>query len=100
MALIVGLLLAGVMIGLAARRVDMPYPVALVIGGFGLGFVPGLPQLDIAPEVLLATLLPPILYQAALFTSWREFSDNLRPIGLLAVGLTLATTVAVAAVAK
>lgn len=100
MTLILGLLVCGVLISLVARRFNMPYPVALVIGGFGLGLIPGLPSFDTHPELLLATMLPPILYQAALFTSWREFSANLRPILLLAIGLTLVTTVAVAATAK
>lgn len=100
MTLILGLLVCGVLISMAARRFNVPSPVALVVGGFGLGLIPGLPSFNAHPELLLATMLPPILYQAALFTSWREFSANLRPILLLAIGLTLVTTIAVAATAK
>src|SRR5581483_8911524 len=86
------LVLCATALGWLARRAGLPYPVALVLGGGILGFVPGLPQ--------LALVLPPILYQAALLTSWRDFSANLRPIGLLAIGLVIATTVAVGAALK
>src|SRR5215510_12972721 len=82
-----------------ARRVLIPYPIFLVIGGLILGFVPGVPAVRLDPEIVFLIFLPPILWAAAYFTSWRDFRANLRPIGLLAVGLVLATTAAVAAVA-
>lgn len=94
------LLLCAVLLGWAARRVDAPYPIALVVGGGALGFVPGLPQLQFDPQFLLVLVLPPILYQAALLTSWRDFKANARPIGLLAIGLVIVTTLAVGAVLK
>ncbi len=94
------LVLCATALGWLARRAGLPYPVALVLGGGILGFVPGLPQLALDPQVLLVIVLPPILYQAALLTSWRDFSANLRPIGLLAIGLVIATTVAVGAALK
>jgi len=65
-----------------------------------LGFVPRLPQPQFDPQFTLVLVLPPILYQAALLTSWREFKSNIRPIGLLAIGLVLATTLAVGATLK
>ena len=68
-----------------------------MLGGGALGFVPELPQLQFDPQYLLVLVLPPILYQAALLTSWRDFKANLRPIGLLAIGLVIVTTLAVAA---
>src|SRR5690349_15372563 len=89
------LLLSAVALGWVARHFKFPYPIALVIGGGALGFVPRLPQLQFDPQFLLALVLPPILYQAALLTSWREFKSNIRPIGLLAIGLVIATTLAV-----
>ena len=89
------LLLCAVLLGWVARRAEIPYPIALVLGGAALGFVPGLPQFSFDPEFLLVLVLPPILYQAALLTSWRDFKANLKPIGLLAIGLVLATTLAV-----
>jgi len=72
----------------------------LVIGGGVLGFIPKLPQLEFDPELILVLVLPPILYQAALLTSWRDFKVNIRPIGLLAIGLVIATTLAVGAAFK
>jgi Na+/H+ antiporter len=94
------LLICAVALGWIARRFRFPYPIALVIGGSVLGFVPGLPQFPFDPEFILVLVLPPILYQAALLTSWRDFKANLRPIGLLAVGLVIVTTLAVAATLK
>jgi Na+/H+ antiporter len=94
------LLLCALMLGWLSRRVNVAYPIALVVGGSLLGFVPGLPQLAFDPQFLLVLVLPPILYQAALLTSWRDFKANLKPIGLLAIGLVIATTLAVGAALK
>jgi monovalent cation/hydrogen antiporter len=94
------LMLFAVALGWVARHFKFPYPIALVIGGGLLGFVPRLPQPQFDPQFTLVLVLPPILYQAALLTSWREFKANIRPIGLLAIGLVLATTLAVGATLK
>jgi CPA1 family monovalent cation:H+ antiporter len=98
--LILGLMV--VVIGLAALadRLDVPYPILLVLGGLALAFVPGLPHVELEPEIVFLLFLPPILFSAAYFTSWRDFRANGRAIGLLAVGLVLFTTVAVAVVAR
>jgi monovalent cation/hydrogen antiporter len=82
-----------------ANRVNIPYPILLVLGGLVLGFVPGLPRIALEPDVVFLLFLPPLLYVSALFTSWRDFRANLRPISLLAVGLVLMTICVVAAVA-
>jgi len=82
-----------------ANRINIPYPILLVLGGLILGFVPGLPRIALEPEVVFLLFLPPLLYVSALFTSWRDFRANLRPISLLAVGLVLMTTCVIAAVA-
>jgi CPA1 family monovalent cation:H+ antiporter len=79
--------------------VRVPYPILLVLGGLAVGFAPGVPELELPPELVLVILLPPLLYGAAFFTSLRDLRTNVRPIGLLAVGLVLATMVAVAVVA-
>ena len=97
---VVFLLLCAVALGWAARQMKSPYPIALVLGGGALGFLPGLPELPFDPQFILILVLPPILYQAALLTSWRDFKANLRPIGLLAIGLVIATTLAVGAALK
>ena len=94
------LMMCAVALGWVARHFKFPYPIALVIGGGALGFVPRLPQLQFDPQFLLVLVLPPILYQAALLTSWHEFKANIRPIGLLAIGLVIATTLAVGATLK
>jgi len=82
-----------------AARIKVPYPILLVLGGLALGFVPGLPQIELEPDVVFLIFLPPLLYVSAIFTSWRDFRANLRPISLLAIGLVLMTTCVVATVA-
>jgi CPA1 family monovalent cation:H+ antiporter len=82
-----------------ARRVALPYPIFLVLVGLGLGSVPRAPIVELEPDLVFLIFLPPILWAAAYFTSFRDFRANVRPIGLLAIGLVLATTAAVAAVA-
>lgn len=94
------LLFLAVALGWLAQRAGLPYPIALVVGGGLLAFVPGLPHLPIDPDLILYIVLPPLLYQSALTTSWRDFRANLRPISLLALGLVVLTTVAVGCVVK
>jgi monovalent cation/hydrogen antiporter len=93
------LLIVVATLAIVAKKVELPYPVLLVIGGLALGFVPGLPAVQLSPDIVFLFLLPPLLYPSAVFTSWRDFRANLRPILLLAIGLVLLTTVVVAAVA-
>ncbi len=95
----VGLLLAVVVLALIARRLSVPYPILFVIGGLALSLIPKLPGVRLNPELVFLFFLPPLLFPAALFTSWRDFRANLRTISLLAVGLVLFTTVAVALLA-
>ena len=82
-----------------ARHILIPYPILLVVGGLVLAMVPGLPVIRLDPDLVFLVFLPPILWAAAYFTSWRDFRANLRPITLLAVGLVLVTTAAVALIA-
>src|SRR6476469_1878292 len=77
----------------------LPVPVLLVCGGLLLGFVPGLPRLELPPDLVLVAILPPLLYSAAIFTGLRDLRHNLRPISLLAFGLVTVTTLGVAVVA-
>jgi CPA1 family monovalent cation:H+ antiporter len=94
------LMLCAVALGWVARHFNFPYPIALVIGGGALGFVPQLPQLPFDPQFILVLVLPPILYQAALLTSWRDFKASIRPISSLAIGLVIATTLAIGGALK
>src|SRR4051812_33649158 len=80
-------------------RLELPYPILLVIGGLGLGAMPGLPDFRLNPDIVFLIVLPPLLYSAAFFSSLRDLRANVRPITLLSVGLVLATTVIVAVVA-
>ncbi len=92
----VGLLLAVAVLALLARKVSIPYPILFVVSGLLLSLIPRLPRVRLDPQLIFLFVLPPLLYPAALFTPWRDFRANVRPIGLLAVGLVLFTTVAVA----
>src|SRR5207237_1652427 len=91
--LLLGLVAALVVI---AQKITLPYPVVLVIAGLALSFVPRLPEVKLSPEIVFYFFLPALIYPAALFTSWRDFPRNLRPILLLAIGLVLVTMLRVA----
>lgn len=86
-------------VAVAARRLDLPPAILLVVVGVALAFVPGLPRVQLVPELVLLLVLPPLIYSAGVAMSWPEFRFNLRPITLLAVGCVLFTTAAVAVVA-
>jgi monovalent cation/hydrogen antiporter len=88
-----------VVVAIIARRFNVAPPILLVIAGVGLALVPGLPRLELAPELVLLGVLPPLIYSAGVQMSWREFRFNLRPIALLAIGCVIFTACAVAAVA-
>jgi Na+/H+ antiporter len=96
---LIAMLFAMVTLTAVARRLLVPVPIVLVLGGLALGILPGMPSLRLQPDLVFVVFLPPILWSAAYGTSLREFKDNLRPILQLAFGLVIATTVAVTAVA-
>src|SRR5437870_6544176 len=97
--IIVLLFAAVAALAVLAHKISPPYPIVLVLGGLALSFVPGLPAVQLNPDIVLYFILPALIYPAALFTSWRDFRRNLRAILLLAIGLVLATTLAVAWIA-
>jgi CPA1 family monovalent cation:H+ antiporter len=82
---------------LLARRINVAPAILLLLAGIALAFVPGMPQLELPPELVLLVVLPPLIYSASVAMSWREFKFNLRPIMLLAVGCVIFTACAVAA---
>jgi monovalent cation/hydrogen antiporter len=96
---LVFLLVAVALLAGAALRHDVPYPIVLVVGGLALGFVPWLPAPELEPDIIFFVFLPPLLYGAAFEASAYELRANAGPIALLAIGLVLATVVAVAVVA-
>lgn len=92
-------LVVGVGLVVLAPKIGVPYPILVLAGGVALGFVPGMPTVRIAPDVVLLVLLPPLLYSAAFFLPLGELRANLRPIGVLAVVVVALTMAAVAVVA-
>jgi CPA1 family monovalent cation:H+ antiporter len=93
------LVLLAVLAGTAllARRIDVAPAILLLLAGIALAFVPGMPPLELPPELVLLVVLPPLIYSASVAMSWREFKSNLRPIILLSVGCVIFTAFAVAA---
>ena len=79
-----------------ARKTFLPPSIFLVLVGLGLGFIPGIPRIELRPDLVLTLLLPPLLYSAGVGMSWKGFSANLRPILLLAVGCVIFTAASVA----
>ncbi len=71
----------------------------LVLGGLALGFAPGIPNVELEPDLVLVLFLPPLLYGAAFFSSLRDLRDNLAPVASLSIGLVIGTTFGVAWVA-
>ncbi len=98
-ALLVELIVIAVLFEIA-RRSGLPYPALFVLGGLVVGFIPGLPKIELQPDLVLLVFLPPLLFAAAFETPLRDLRRNLWPIARLSIGLVLATTVAVAAVAQ
>ena len=94
-----GLLLGVAALAVLARVLGVPYPITLVVGGSVIGFVPGVPEVELDPDLVLLIFLPPLLYGAAFFTSLRDLRANARAIALLSIPLVGVTMVAVAVVA-
>ena len=84
------------LLAIVARRTRIPHPILLTIGGVILALIPGLPEIHLEPELVFNLFLPPLLYPAAVYTSWRDFRTNLRPILLMATVLVLITMAATA----
>jgi Na+/H+ antiporter len=97
--IVFGLLLAIAGLAVLAGILRVPYPVMLVAGGAVIGFLPGVPDVELDPDLVLLIFLPPLLYGAAFFTSVRDLRRNAKPIALLSIPLVLVTMAAVALVA-
>jgi monovalent cation/hydrogen antiporter len=98
-AVIVSLLVAVAVLSAVATRIGVPYPILLVLGGLGLGFVPGIPDVRLQPDLVLVVFLPPLLYSGAFFANLRELRADTRTIALNATLLVVATAAAVAVAA-
>jgi monovalent cation/hydrogen antiporter len=94
--ILAGLLLAVATLVTLARVMSVPYPIFLVVGGLAIAFIPGMPEIELEPELVLLIFLPPLLYSASFFASLRDLRRNVGTISMLSVGLVLLTCVAVA----
>jgi CPA1 family monovalent cation:H+ antiporter len=97
---ILGLIGFCLLLDVIARRLRVPTTVALILGGVAVAFIPGLPVVELDPDLALALFLPPLLQLSAYRTDWPAFRTDLRPILFLAVGAVLFSAVAVALVAR
>jgi len=97
--ILISLLVAVSVLAATSRAIGVPYPIVLVLGGLVMGFLPGLPDVVLEPELVLVIFLPSLLYSAAFFASLSDLRADLRSISLLAVGLVIATAAAVAVAA-
>jgi monovalent cation/hydrogen antiporter len=98
-AVIISTLVAVAFLSALATRIGIPYPILLVLGGLVLGFVPGIPDVELDPEMVLVVFLPPLLYSAAFFANLRELRADTRSIVLTSTVLVAATAAAVAVAA-
>src|SRR3954454_3207230 len=94
------LLLAIALLAQLAGRLQVPYPVFLVLGGLAIAVVPGIPSPKLEPDVVFFVFLPPLLYAAAFTSSPRDLKANAGRIALLAIALVVLTVLVVAAVAR
>lgn len=90
--LILSLLFVVFMLMMLGQRLKISYPIFLVLGGLVIGFIPGVPRIKMEPELVFLVFLPPLLFEAAWYTSWHNFWKWKRPIALLAFGLVLFTS--------
>jgi Na+/H+ antiporter len=94
--LIIFLLFIVSMLVMLGQKLKISYPIFLVIGGLLISLIPGIPHITIDPELVFLIFLPPLLYEAAWYTSWNDFWKMRRPISLLGFGLVLFTSVIIA----
>ncbi|VEG56772.1 Na+ antiporter [Mycolicibacterium aurum] len=98
LTLLLALAAATVLLAPLAERINLPYPVVLLMFGLAVAFIPGMSAPAVNPELILPLVLPPLLFAAARRTSWRQFLDNRRAIGVLAIALVAVTAFAVGVV--
>lgn len=92
---VIGLIAASAAVAGLARRTPVPAPLLLVTAGLIAAYIPGVPEFALDPHIVLPLLLPPLLHNAALESSYLDLRANIRPVALLSVGYVLFATVAV-----
>ncbi|WP_041341890.1 Na+/H+ antiporter [Runella slithyformis] len=98
--LILSLLFSVFMLVMLGQKLRISYPIFLVIGGLLISFIPSIPAFSISPDLIFLIFLPPLLYEAAWYTSWSDFWKWKRPIALLGFGLVIFTSCIIAFVAN
>src|SRR5262249_7417607 len=88
-----------VVFGILARKLQIAYPIVMVLGGLALSFIPAIPAITLSPDLIFLVVLPPLLYSSAWTTSWRDFRYNIVSISALAFGLVAFIVVGVAVAA-
>ncbi|MGW1915637.1 Na+/H+ antiporter [Streptomyces sp. NPDC002076] len=96
---VLALVVLATVVATFARRWRIPAPSLLVVAGLAVALLPGTPQIQISPQIIGLVVLPPLLYASAEDMPWRELRAVWKPVGILAIGLVLASAAAVAAVA-
>jgi Na+/H+ antiporter len=94
------LLSAAFLLIMLAKKLKIAYPLFLVIAGLVISYIPGIPTVEVDPDLIFLIFLPPLLYEAAWYTSWNDFWKWKRPISLLAFGLVIFTSTIVAFVSS
>jgi len=97
--LLLALLVVVAVLVTISRRIRVPYPVLLLLGGLLVGLLPGIPRFELDPEIVFLVVLPPILYVSAFLTPIRDFRSNLKNISSLAIGLVAVSAGVVAVMA-
>jgi CPA1 family monovalent cation:H+ antiporter len=98
--LVISLLFGIAILAMLSTKLKVPYPILLVISGLAISLVPGMPVISLQPDLVFLIFLPPLLYAAAWNTSWNDFWKWKRPISLLAFGLVIFTSAAIAFVSN
>ncbi len=93
---VLGLLFIVCLLVMLAKKLRIAYPIFLVIAGLGISFIPGMPVVELDPDLVFLIFLPPLLYEAAWYTSWNDFWKWKRPIALMGFGLVFLTSVVIA----
>src|SRR5688572_25510528 len=96
---LVALFVSVALLNAIASWLNVPYPIVLVIGGLALALVPGMPTVELEPDLVLTIFLPPLLYSAAFFSDLRALRQDVRAISLTSIGLVIVTAAAVAVAA-
>src|SRR5437868_7202006 len=97
--LLLALLVVVAVLVTISRRIHVPYPVLLLLGGLVVGLIPGIPRLELDPDIVFLVVLPPLLYVSAFLTPIRDFKTNLKNISSLAIGLVAVSAGVVAVIA-